>query len=56
MKIFYKTRATAVGGRSGRTTLDDGSLALDMSPPGSGENGGAIFGHASGGIVLLRAA
>jgi Ohr subfamily peroxiredoxin len=39
MKIFYKTRATAVGGRSGRTTLDDGSLALDMSPPGSGKAG-----------------
>lgn len=39
MKIFYKTRATAVGGRSGRTALDDGSLALDLALPGSGKTG-----------------
>lgn len=39
MKIFYKTRATATGGRSGRTVLDDGSLALDMATPGSGKSG-----------------
>lgn len=39
MKIFYKTRATAVGGRSGRTSLDDGSLALDLALPGSGQIG-----------------
>ena len=39
MKIFYKTRATATGGRSGRTALDDGSLALDMAMPGSGKTG-----------------
>jgi len=39
MKIFYKTRATAIGGRSGRTALDDGSLALDMAMPGSGKAG-----------------
>ncbi len=37
MKILYKTRATATGGRSGRTALDDGSFAVDMSPPGSGK-------------------
>ncbi|TNG95270.1 organic hydroperoxide resistance protein [Pasteurellaceae bacterium USgator11] len=30
MKIFYKTRATAVGGRSGHTALDDGSLGFDL--------------------------
>lgn len=30
MKIFYKTRATATGGRSGHTELDDGSLAFDL--------------------------
>lgn len=30
MKIFYKTRATAVGGRSGHTQLDDGSLGFDL--------------------------
>lgn len=39
MKIFYKTRATATGGRSGRTALDDGSLALDLAAPGSGKTG-----------------
>ena len=39
MKIFYKTRATASGGRSGRTALDDGSLALDLATPGSGKIG-----------------
>ena len=26
MKIFYKTRATATGGRAGHTQLDDGTL------------------------------
>lgn len=31
MKIFYKTRATATGGRSGHTALDDGSLAFDLA-------------------------
>ncbi|MDQ2947804.1 MAG: Ohr family peroxiredoxin [Acidobacteriota bacterium] len=39
MKIFYKTRATATGGRSGRTALDDDSLALDLAIPGSGKTG-----------------
>ncbi len=39
MKIFYKTRATATGGRAGRTALDDGSLALDLALPGSGNVG-----------------
>lgn len=39
MKIFYKTRATATGGRSGRTTLDDGSLAFDLAMPGVGKTG-----------------
>ncbi|MGT3777265.1 organic hydroperoxide resistance protein [Enterobacter asburiae] len=39
MKIFYKTRATATGGRSGHTALDDGSLALDLAMPGSGKTG-----------------
>ena len=29
-KIFYKTRATATGGRSGHTGLDDGSLGFDL--------------------------
>ncbi|SAU96270.1 osmotically inducible protein C [Klebsiella pneumoniae] len=30
MKIFYKTRATSVGGRDGHVALDDGSLRLDL--------------------------
>lgn len=30
MKIFYKTQATATGGRSGHTGLDDGSLGFDL--------------------------
>ena len=30
MKIFYKTRATATGGLSGHTGLDDGSLGFDL--------------------------
>lgn len=39
MKIFYKTRATATGGCSGHTALDDGSLALDLAVPTSGNAG-----------------
>ena len=39
MKIFYKTRATATGGRSGRTALDDGSLAFDLVRPGTDASG-----------------
>ena len=39
MKIFYKTRATATGGRSGHTALDDGSLAFDLARPGTGDAG-----------------
>ena len=39
MKIFNTTRATATGGRSGHTALDDGSLAFDLVVPGSGKSG-----------------
>ena len=39
MKIFYKTRATANGGRTGTTALDDGSLSIDLAAPGSGKAG-----------------
>ncbi len=39
MKIFYKTRATATGGRTGHAALDDGSLAFDLAAPGSGKVG-----------------
>ena len=30
MKIFYKTSATATGGRDGRTQVDDGSIDFDL--------------------------
>ncbi len=30
MKIFYKTSATATGGRDGRTQVDDGSIGFDL--------------------------
>uniref|UniRef100_UPI00403F7147 Ohr family peroxiredoxin n=1 Tax=Paludibacterium sp. THUN1379 TaxID=3112107 RepID=UPI00403F7147 len=39
MKIFYKTSATAIGGRSGHARLDDGSFDVEMSTPGSGKSG-----------------
>jgi lipoyl-dependent peroxiredoxin len=39
MKIIYKTRATATGGRSGHSQLDDGSLGFDLAMPGSGKGG-----------------
>ncbi|MDO4449723.1 MAG: organic hydroperoxide resistance protein [Moraxella sp.] len=30
MKIFYRTSATASGGRDGRTQVDDGSIGFDL--------------------------
>ena len=39
MKIIYSTRATAAGGRSGHSQLDDGSLGFDLAVPGSGKVG-----------------
>lgn len=30
MKIFYKTSATAIGGRDGHTQIDDGSIGFDL--------------------------
>ena len=30
MKIFYKTSATATGGRDGRPQVDDGSISFDL--------------------------
>ncbi|QZA78600.1 organic hydroperoxide resistance protein [Deefgea tanakiae] len=39
MKIFYQTRATAMGGRSGHAQLDDGSLSFDLAMPGTGKAG-----------------
>lgn len=37
MKIFYQTKATATGGRSGHAQLDDVSLGFDLTPPDKGE-------------------
>jgi Ohr subfamily peroxiredoxin len=39
MKIFYKTAATATGGRSGTSTLNDGSFSVQMVRPDSGDAG-----------------
>ncbi|MFT5356188.1 MAG: osmotically inducible protein OsmC [Polyangiales bacterium] len=39
MKIFYKTTASATGGRSGTSTLDDGTFSVEMTPPDSGKAG-----------------
>lgn len=39
MKIFYKTAATATGGRSGTSALNDNSFSVQMVSPGSGEAG-----------------
>lgn len=39
MKIFYKTTATATGGRSGTSALNDDSFSVQMVRPDSGEAG-----------------
>ena len=39
MKILYKTRATATGGRSGHSQTDDGALSVDLATPDSGKTG-----------------
>lgn len=39
MKIMYKERATATGGRNGQARLDNGSLELTTTMPGSGRAG-----------------
>ena len=39
MEVFYKTAATASGGRSGTSTLNDGSFSVQMVPPGSNVTG-----------------
>jgi Ohr subfamily peroxiredoxin len=39
MKIFYKTRATSTGGRSGHSQTDDGALSVDLVRPDSGKAG-----------------
>jgi osmotically inducible protein OsmC len=39
MKILYKTSATATGGRSGVSKLDDDSFEVNIVPPGSKREG-----------------
>ena len=39
MKVLYKTSATATGGRSGVSKLDDGSFEVSTVPPGSKKEG-----------------
>ena len=39
MKIFYKTVATATGGRTGTSALDDGSFSVRMVRPDSDASG-----------------
>lgn len=39
MKTLYKTSATATGGRSGVSKLDDGSFEVNIVPPGSKRDG-----------------
>lgn len=39
MKIFYNTSATATGGRSGSSSLDDASFTAKMVRPGEGKSG-----------------
>ncbi len=39
MKSIYETSAFAAAGREGKTQLTDGSLAFDLSMPGSGKEG-----------------
>lgn len=39
MSTIYTTRASAVGGRSGHSELDDGSFGVDLVPPNSKREG-----------------
>jgi osmotically inducible protein OsmC len=39
VKVLYKTSATATGGRSGVSKLDDGSFEVTTVPPGSKNEG-----------------
>ena len=39
MKIFYRTTATATGGRAGTSTLNDGSFSVRMARPDGGGTG-----------------
>lgn len=53
MKTLYEASATAVGGRKGKVSTDDGKLDLDLSVPksmggdgGAGTNPEQLFGSA----------
>jgi Ohr subfamily peroxiredoxin len=39
MKILYKTRATATGGRSGHSQTDDGTFSIDLAEPNTAKTG-----------------
>ena len=39
MEVGYQTTAYSTGGRSGKVSVDDGTLSFDMSPPGSDKPG-----------------
>ena len=39
MKILYKTRATATGGRSGHSQTDDGTFSVDLAEPAAAKTG-----------------
>lgn len=39
MKTLYATQANVIGGRTGKATLKDSDLTIDMVAPGSGKNG-----------------
>ena len=39
MKSLYSTQATVTGGRTGKATLSDSDLGINMVSPGSGQDG-----------------
>lgn len=39
MKSLYSTQATVTGGRTGKATLSDSDLSINMVSPGSGQDG-----------------
>lgn len=39
MKSLYSTQATVTGGRTGKATLSDSDLSINMVSPGSGKDG-----------------
>ena len=39
MKTLYSTQATVTGGRTGKASLQDSDLTINMVAPGSGKDG-----------------